>query len=65
MSAVSDFFDLLVAAMADAADEGKLCQLQTEIVPPSGKRKTIRIIVVPEEMDFVRSDPTGKLKRPA
>lgn len=63
--ALSEFLDLLHAAMLDAATEGKMTQLQASCTPPGGRQKQIRIIIAPEEMDFVRSDPTGKLERPA
>lgn len=59
-----EFIDLLAAAMADAADEGKLCQLQTTVTPPSGRAKLVRIIIVPEEMDLVRGNPDHKFTRP-
>ena len=46
------FMDLLIAAMKDAAIERKISQLKTTITPDGKKAKLIRIIVVPEEMDF-------------
>lgn len=49
------FLDLLIAAMKDAAIERKLTQLKTQLDPTEtgkGPLKTIRIIVIPEEMDF-------------
>lgn len=52
------FLDMLIAAMTDAAVEGKTSQLQTTITPEGAtKPKLVRIIVVPEEMDVVR--PVG------
>lgn len=59
-----DFVNLLLAAMLDAAVEGVCCQLQTTITPPGQSAKLIRIIIVPEEMEFVRADPTGQFRRP-
>lgn len=49
------FLDLLIAAMKDAAIERKLTQLQTQLDPTgtgNGKLKRVRIIVVPDELDF-------------
>ncbi len=49
------FLNLLIAAMKDAAIEHKLTQLQTQLDPTEtgkGPLKKIRIIVIPEEMDF-------------
>ena len=64
MTAVSEFEALLIAAMLDAAVEGKITQLQATIAPPGQGPKLIRLIVVPEEMDFVRPEPTGAFQRP-
>ena len=55
---------MLIAAMKDAACERKLTQLKTEFDPTEtgrGATKTVRIIVVPEEMDhaFPSSKPLG------
>ena len=46
------FLELLLAAFDDAANEGKLTQLQTQFVP-KGKKKleVVRLIVIPEKMD--------------
>lgn len=63
MSAESQFLDLLLAAMQDATIEGKCTQLQTTITPPGHRAKLVRLIVVPEEMDYVRTDPAGKFQR--
>lgn len=46
------FLDVLVAAMKDAALERKITQLKTQLDPNGKGVKRIRIIVVPEEMDF-------------
>lgn len=59
-----DFTMLLIAAMLDAAVEGKCAQLQTTIAPPGGMAKIVRLIVIPEELDWVRSSPDEKLERP-
>jgi len=46
------FLNLLLAAMADAAKERKLTQLKTTIDPDGKGPKTVRIVVIPEEMDY-------------
>jgi hypothetical protein len=46
------FLDLLIAAMMDAAIELKLTQLKTQIDPDGKGLKYIRIIVVPEQMEY-------------
>lgn len=49
------FIELLLAAMKDAALEFKLTQLQTQFDPTEtgkGKLHTVRIIVIPEKMQF-------------
>lgn len=52
--ATSNFLNLLLAAMTDAALERKLTQLQTSLVPPgTTKEKVVRIIIIPEEMDYI------------
>lgn len=63
MNAEQQFLALLIAAMQDAAVEGKCTQLQTTITPPGHRAKLVRLVVVPEELDFVRTDPAGKFKR--
>ena len=50
------FLELLIAAMKDAAIEMKLTQLQTQIDPDGKGIKLVRIIVVPEEMQWKRPD---------
>jgi hypothetical protein len=60
-----EFIDLLAAAMCDAAIEGKCTQLQTTIRPPGRALALVRIVVVPEQLDFVRSSPDAKFERPA
>lgn len=60
------FLDMLIAAMHDAAIERKLTQLQTTITPGgSGKAKIVRIIVIPEEMDWQwpKDQPLGTDQR--
>lgn len=55
MNPQTAFVDLLLAAMKDAAIEGKLTQLQTQLDPTEtgkGPLKVVRIIVIPEKMDF-------------
>jgi len=48
------FIDLLTAAMCDAALEHKLTQLQTKLIPPgTTKEKVVRIIIIPEDMDYL------------
>ena len=49
------FLDFLIAAMKDAAEELKLTQLQTQLDTKRGMR-LIRIIVVPEEMEYRHPD---------
>lgn len=54
------FGDLLLAAMKDAAINMELTQLKTTITPEeTGKATLIRIIVVPETMQYVSTDPEG------
>ncbi len=52
------FLDLLIAAMKDAAIEGSLCQLKTQIDPDGKGMQHVRIIIVPEKMEYER--PGGK-----
>lgn len=63
-TSANQFLDILAAAMLDAATEGKCSQLQTTITPPGKRATLIRIIIVPEEMDWVRSDSGGEFRRP-
>lgn len=52
------FIDFVVAAMLDAAVERKLTQLKTTIQVPGRSSPTlVRIIVVPETMDFESTQP--------
>lgn len=47
------FGDMLIAAMYDAALELKLTQLKTTITPPGRtKPEIIRIIIIPEKMEY-------------
>jgi hypothetical protein len=53
MNPQTAFLDLLVAAMKDAAIERKLSQLKIQLEAEPGKGlKRVRVIVIPEEMDF-------------
>lgn len=52
MNPQETFIDLLLASMLDAATGGHLTQLQTTITPEGKKSKTVRIIIVPEEMQW-------------
>jgi hypothetical protein len=63
--AAAEFEALLIAAMLDAAVSGECTQLQTTITPPGKGAKLVRIIVVPEEMEFVRPKGVGPFRRPA
>lgn len=61
MNPQTAFLDLLIAAMKDAAIEKKLTQLQTQLDPTEtgrGPLKRIRIIVVPDELDFTWPSPS-------
>jgi hypothetical protein len=61
MAAAQDaFLNLLVAAMMDAAVEKKLTQLKTTISPDGKTVKTVRLIVIPEEMDYDFPQPLGE-----
>lgn len=56
------FLELLIAAMLDAATQMKLTQLQTTITPDGHKRpKVIRLIVVPEVMEYKLGTPSQPL----
>ena len=46
------FLDLLIAAMLDAATELKLTQLQTTITPEGCSPQIVRVVVIPEQMQF-------------
>lgn len=57
MGAAQDaFLNLLIAALTDAALEMKLCQLQTTIDPDGKGPRLVRIIVVPEAMEYRHPD---------
>lgn len=53
------FLEMLIAAMKDAAIENKLTQLQTQLDPDGKGLKVVRIIVIPEVMDFKFKPPLG------
>lgn len=55
------FLEILLAAMKDAAIEGKLTQLQTTIDPDGKGVRIVRFIVVPEKMQFTwpKDQPLG------
>lgn len=60
------FLEMLVAAMKDAAIEKKLTQLHIQLDPTEtgkGKMKTVRVIVIPDELDFVFTPPLGSQDR--
>ena len=46
------FIDLLLAAMADAILEKKLTQFQMTMDPDGKGVRLVRVIVVPEEMEY-------------
>lgn len=56
------FLELLLAAMKDAATSGSLTQLKTTIDPDGRGVRTVRIIVVPEQMQFQSPLPFGAVK---
>lgn len=56
------FIDLMIAAMMDAATEGKGTQLQTAITPVEGQEpKVVRVIVVSETTEEPDKDGVVKL----
>lgn len=50
------FIDLLIAAMKDAAISMSLTQLKTQIDPDGKGIRHVRIIVVPEQMQYAHPD---------
>lgn len=46
------FLKLLTAAMLDAAVELKCTQLQCTIQPPGAQPQIVRLVVIPEKMQF-------------
>jgi hypothetical protein len=46
------FLELLIAAMRDALREGKLTQLQTQLNPDGKGIGVVRVVIIPEKMDF-------------
>jgi hypothetical protein len=46
------FLDILIAAMKDACLERKLTQIQTQLNPDGNGLRVVRIIVVPEQMEY-------------
>lgn len=61
MSPQEAFLNVLVAAMKDAAQEKKLCQIQSTMDDGKGGTKIVRIIIIPEEMEyrFPKDQPLG------
>jgi hypothetical protein len=59
---VNQFASLLQAAMYDAVEELKMTQLFLTVKAPSGKQKGVRIIVVPEDMEYKLDDTHGSGK---
>lgn len=57
MNPQATFMNLLYAAMKDAALELKLTQLFAQLDPDGKGIKKIRVIVVPEEMEFAFPPP--------
>ncbi len=64
MSQESEFLAMLIASMHDAATSGQCTQLQTTITPTGHRPTLVRLIVVPEEMEFVRGSGVGPFRRP-
>lgn len=52
MNPTEAFLNLLFAAMTDAAIERKMTQLKTTVAPDGKKTKFVRIIIIPEELDY-------------
>lgn len=52
MNPQETFLELLIAAMKDAAIEMKLTQLKTQIDPDGKGVRHVRLIVVPEAMEY-------------
>jgi hypothetical protein len=52
MNPQETFLDLLLAAMTDAAIEGSLTQLATQIDPDGKGLRYVRLIVIPEKMKY-------------
>lgn len=61
MSTGRTFSDLLHAAMMDAAIEGANTQLQATIETPEGDVRTVRLIVIPEDLPhrWPKNQPAG------
>lgn len=56
MTPQTAFLDLLIAAMNDAAMELKLTQLKAQIDPDGKGLRYVRIVVIPEKMEFELPD---------
>lgn len=50
-------FLFIKAAMLDAAHERKMTQFKATVSPPGRPRTFVRILVVPETMDFEQNEP--------
>ena len=50
---------MLVAMMSDAAVEGKISQCQTTIDPDGKGVRIVRIVIMPEKMDYSFNPPLG------
>lgn len=57
------FSNFLLAAMKDAIFESKLTQLKVEFNPDGKGLKQVRVIVIPEKMDFDFNPALGSTKR--
>jgi hypothetical protein len=53
------FLEMLVAMMSDAAVEGKISQCQSTIDPDGKGVRVVRIVVMPEKMDYTFDPPLG------
>lgn len=65
MNEQTTFLDLLIAAMKDAAISLSLTQLKTQIDPDGKGVRHVRVIVVPEQMEYAHEDgrPFGQKER--
>lgn len=60
---INAFLNLLTAGILDAATERKMTQLLTQCQPDGMKMQKVRIIIVPETMDFEWPKPLKDIKR--